>query len=526
MSSAAPADPSSLTVTGKLCPGLFINGAFCAPKDGGTFPDVNPATEATIVDAPAATAADVDAAVAAAAEAFKTWGTTTGAERAVLMRAMAAGVKARKAQLSALETLDSGKPYPEAEWDIDDVSGCLEYYAGLAEALDKRQSSAVDVGDADFGAVIQYDPVGVVAAITPWNYPALMSMWKIAPALAAGCCVVLKPSELAPITSLELAAIASEAGLPPGVLNVLSGTGVDAGAPLVAHPGVDKVAFTGSVATGSRIMARCAEDIRSVGLELGGKSPAIVFDDVDIDKTVEWVMFGCFWTNGQICSATSRLLIQSGIRDKFMARLVEETAKLRCGPPFEKGSQVGPLVSKGQYDKVMAHLEAAKAAGARTLCGGGRPDGFDVGFYVQPTIFDGVTKDMAAWTEEIFGPVLCVMTFDTEAQAVEMANDTEFGLAAAVFTDDRERIARVTRALRVGIVWNNCSQPCFSQLPWGGTKKSGVGRDLGEFGLNNYLEPKQVCTYVSPKPFGWYMKPAEAAGDAAGAGSADGKTAE
>uniref|UniRef100_A0A7S1GF13 Aldehyde dehydrogenase domain-containing protein n=1 Tax=Bicosoecida sp. CB-2014 TaxID=1486930 RepID=A0A7S1GF13_9STRA len=490
-----------------VCPGLFINGAFVAPADGGSFADIDPSTEGTICMTPAATAPDIDKAVAAARAAFKTWGVTTGAERAVHLRALAAGVRARRDDLAALETRDNGKPLPEAEWDIDDVAGCLDYYAGMAEELDAKQDKAVKLPDDDFAARLRYEPIGVVAAVTPWNYPMLMSIWKVAPALAAGCCVVLKPSELAPITSLELGRIAMNAGLPAGVLNIVTGTGPDAGEPLISHPGVDKVSFTGSVGTGSRIMGRCATAIRNVTLELGGKSPAIVFADADIERAVEWVMFGAFWTNGQICSATSRLLLDSSIADRFLARLKEETDKIVIAPPFDKSSKMGPLVSEGQYKKVLGFIERAKAAGLTALCGGGRPEGCgDRGYYVAPTVFVNVKRDSEVWRSEIFGPVLSVMTFDSEADAIERANDNEFGLAAAVFTKDADKMARVTRALRCGIVWNNCSQPCFSQLPWGGMKKSGIGRDLGEFGLHSYLEPKQVTSYVADKQFGWYFE--------------------
>lgn len=505
MADAAAA--AAAAVAKGVCDGLFIGGRFVAPRAGGTFDVVDPATEEVVAKCPAAGPEDVDLAVTAATEAFKTWGVSSGAERAAHLRALAEAVKSNKAHLSALETVDSGKPYPEAEWDIDDVSGCLEYYAGLAEALDKKQGKAVEVGDDDFRGQLRYEAAGVVAAVTPWNYPMLMAIWKVAPALAAGCTVVLKPSELAPMTCLELGKLARSSGMPAGVLNIVTGLGPVAGEALVSHPGVDKVSFTGSVATGSRIMRRCAEGVRGCSLELGGKSPAIVFDDVDIPTAVEWVMFGCFWTNGQICSATSRLLIHSRIADKFLALLREETARIKAGHPFGDDTKLGPVVSKSQYAKVMRYIEAGKAEGASVLVGGGRPVGVGpVGYYVAPTVFTNVTSRMSIWREEIFGPVLSVMTFDTEAEAIERANDSEFGLAAAVFTDDLERMDRVTRLLRVGIVWNNCSQPCFSQLPWGGTKHSGVGRDLGEFGLNSFLEPKQITTYVSDQPFGWYMQ--------------------
>jgi betaine-aldehyde dehydrogenase len=291
------------------------------------------------------------------------------------------------------------------------------------------------------------------------------------------------------------------------VLNVVSGFGAEAGAPLVKHPDVHKVAFTGSVPTGRNIMISAAEDIKKISLELGGKSPAIVFDSTHIERTVEWVMFGVFWTNGQICSATSRLLVHEDIAAEFIQRLVQETEKLVVGNPVEKGVQVGPLVSKQQQEKVLAYIDGAVKEGA-TIAGQAMPsmiNKHEAGYFVHPTILTNVQKHMKVWNEEIFGPVLSVMTFKTEEEAIALANDSEFGLAGAVFTNDNEQLKRVTKALRVGIVWNNCSQPCFVQLPWGGMKKSGTGRELGPFGLDAYLEPKQICTYVADKPFGWYL---------------------
>ncbi|TYZ64850.1 hypothetical protein PybrP1_008154 [[Pythium] brassicae (nom. inval.)] len=485
---------------------LFIDGAWVAPTRKQYFDVLNPATEKAIQQVARATAEDVDAAVAAASRAFPSWSETSGAQRAVFLRAMADAVELQLDALSRLETLDSGKPLPEAVWDMEDVAGCFRYYADAAERLDARQYESVSLPHDDFRGALRFEPVGVVAAIIPWNYPALMALWKIAPALAAGCTVVLKSSELTPLTALQLARIASEVGLPPGVLNVLSGFGVEAGAPLVAHKDVHKVAFTGSVPTGRAIMASAAADIKNVSLELGGKSPAIVFDAAHIDRTIEWVMFGCFWTNGQICSATSRLLVHESIADEFVRRLVAATEKLVVGDPLQDGVQVGPLVSKGQQDKVLAYIAGAVQEGA-TIAGQAMPAAVGkhaAGYFVHPTILTGVHKHMTVWNEEIFGPVLSVMTFATEAEAVALANDSEFGLAGAVFSSDEQQLARVTKALRVGIVWNNCSQPCFVQLPWGGMKKSGTGRELGPFGLDSYLEPKQICTYVADKPFGWY----------------------
>ncbi|OWZ23754.1 hypothetical protein PHMEG_0001322 [Phytophthora megakarya] len=483
---------------------LFIDGKWVAPVHKQYMDVLNPATETVVQQVASASAEDVDLAVQAAKRAFATWGVTSGAERAVYLRAMAAAVEKRTEALSRLETVDNGKPLAEAVWDMEDVAGCFQYYAKAAEALDKRQYEKVELPLDDFQGALRYEPVGVVGAIIPWNYPALMALWKLAPALAAGCTVVLKPSELTPLTALQLGQIAADVGLPSGVLNVVNGLGAVAGAALVAHPDVHKVAFTGSVPTGRHIMTEAAKEIKKISLELGGKSPAIVFDKTNIERTVEWVMFGCFWTNGQICSATSRLLVKEDIADEFIQKLVAETQKLVLGDPLDDKVQMGPLVSKLQQQKVLDYINSAKEAGA-SVAQGALPTG-GKGYFVPPTIITNVKPEMRVWKEEIFGPVLSVMTFKTEEEAIALSNDSEFGLAAAVFTSDDTQLKRVTKNLHAGIVWNNCSQPCFVELPWGGVKKSGIGRELGPFGLNSYLEPKQICTYVADKPFAWYLK--------------------
>eukprot|EP00854_Cymbomonas_tetramitiformis_P019439 gene19439-23242_t len=420
---------------------LYYGGKWSVPRSGGNLAVVNPHDEQVIGHIPAGDASDVDLAVAAARSSFENgaWSKISGEERSKVLLAIAEKIKdkAVKERLSILETLDSGKPFGESEWDMDDVAGCFEYYAGLAAS--SAAKTEVEVPDDTFKGCVKKEPLGVVALITPWNYPMLMATWKVAPALAAGCSVVLKPSEHASFTCLELAQIAHDAGLPPGVLNVITGTGVDAGAPLAEHPGIDKVAFTGSLATGRAVMTAAAKDVKACSLELGGKSPLIVFEDAEIPKAVEWAMFGAFWTNGQ----------------------------------------------------VLAMVNIAKEQGAKLLTGGGRPAGLASGYYIQPTVFTDVTTSMSIWKEEVFGPVLAVKTFATEEEAIALANDTQYGLAAAVISADEARLQSCTDALRCGIVWVNCSQPCFCQLPWGGLKRSGFGRDLGEGAIANYQNIKQ-----------------------------------
>ena len=487
---------------------LFINGQWTAPAARGRFEVCDPATGEVFAQAPLGTAADIDQAVAAARRAFDKgpWPRLSGHERARYLRAIADRILADKDRLGRIEVRDNGKPLPEAVWDVEDAAGCFAFYAGLAEEMDRDEGEKIPLQDARFQSKVVREPIGVAGAIIPWNYPLLMAAWKVAPALAAGCTMVLKPSELTPLTALELAAICEEVGLPDGVLNVVPGFGNDAGQRLAQHPDVDKLAFTGSVPTGSRIMQMAAADIKNISLELGGKSPFVVFADSDIEKAVEWIMFGIFWNQGQVCSATSRVLVEESLYPRLMERLVAETAKIRIGNGLEDGVQLGPIVSEGQYDKILAMIERGKSAGARLTYGGARPEGLANGYFLQPTILTDMEDDNPVWREEIFGPVVCVRPFKDEAEAIRMANDSPFGLAAAVMSDDLDRCERVARAFRAGIVWINCSQPTFTEAPWGGYKKSGIGRELGKWGLANYLEVKQITTFDHRERWGWYIK--------------------
>ncbi|MDN6874840.1 aldehyde dehydrogenase family protein [Pseudomonas citronellolis] len=487
---------------------LYIDGQWLAPAKGGSFETFDPSDETLLARVAAATAEDVDAAVRAARRAFDEgpWPRMSGAGRAAVLRRIAEGIRGRQQELAELEVRDNGKPLPEALWDIGDTAGCFDFYAGLAEKLDASQEQEIALADERFSSVARKEPVGVAGAIIPWNFPMLMAAWKVAPALAAGCAMVLKPSELTPLTALHLAQIAHEAGLPAGVLNVVTGLGADAGAPLAEHPDVDKLAFTGSVPTGSRIMQAAARDIKNISLELGGKSPFVIFADSDIEAAVEWILFGIFWNQGEVCSATSRVLVQRALYEPLLARLAEEARKITIGNGLREGVLLGPLVNKAQYDKVLQAIARGQEEGARLVCGGERPAGLDKGYYVQPTVFADVPEDAWIWNEEIFGPVVCVRPFDSEDEAVRSANASRFGLGAAVMSRDLPRCERVARRFRAGIVWINCSQPTFSEAPWGGYKHSGIGRELGEWGLNNYLETKQITRYDSEQPWGWYIK--------------------
>jgi betaine-aldehyde dehydrogenase len=486
---------------------LYINGEWVSPDLGGYMDVIDPATEQVLQQVAAGTEEDIDHAVRAARRAFDSnWGQTTGAERAVWLEALADELQGSQDELSTLEVRDNGKPLPEAQWDIGDAIACFRYYAGLARELDGRQDQPLALPDERFRCRTRLEPIGVAGQIIPWNYPLLMAAWKVAPALAAGATAVLKPSELTPLTALELAGAADRIGLPAGVLNIVTGLGADAGSPLTLHPGVDKLAFTGSVPTGSKIMAAAASDIKNISLELGGKSAFIVFDDADVEAAVEWILFGIFWNQGQVCSATSRLLVQENIAARLIERLVEETRKITIGQGLEEGVLLGPLVSRGQYEKVLGFVDQGKASGAKLLSGGKRPAHLERGYFMEPAIFDEPAHNSVIWCEEIFGPVLCIKRFKDEQQAVQMANASRFGLAAAVMSADPQRATRVANQLRAGIIWVNCSQPTFVEAPWGGMKHSGIGRELGQWGLDNYLEVKQVTEYVSDQAWGWYIR--------------------
>lgn len=481
---------------------LFINGQFVNAQDKATLAVINPADESVLATVAYSSAADTDLAVQAARQAFDQgpWSQFTGKERAGYLRAIADGIRAESSEFSRLESLDNGKPLPEAQWDIADAADCFSFYADLAEELDGA-SEQVPLADARFTTQVIRQPIGVAGQIIPFNFPLLMAAWKVAPALAAGCTSVLKISPQTPLTGLKLAQVAHNVGLPAGVLNILTGDG----ASLSAHPQVDKLAFTGSVATGGLVMAAAAQGIKPVTLELGGKSPLIIFADTPLDAAVEWTMFGIFWNKGEVCSATSRVLVHESIYPAYLEKLVTEVRKIKIGSGLEAGVKLGPQVSKAQYDKVLSYIETGIKEGGRLLTGGKRPANLDKGYFIEPTVFADVDTQATIWREEIFGPVVAVRSFSTEQEAVTLANDSEFGLAGAVMSADKECCDRVARALKAGIVWTNCSQPTFTQAPWGGCKKSGIGRELGRWGLANYLSTKQITDFVGTEPWGWYL---------------------
>jgi aldehyde dehydrogenase (NAD+) len=487
MATATSAVKPSVSVRAKK---LLINNEWVDSASGKTFPTINPATAEEICQVAEADAADVDRAVHAARVAFETgpWHKMTASQRGILLNRLADLIEKHADELAQLEALDNGKPYAVAcAADLPLVVACYRYYAGWA---DKIQGKTIPV-NGNYFCYTRHEPVGVVGQIIPWNFPLLMQAWKLGPALASGCTVVMKPAEQTPLTALRVGELLVEAGFPPGVVNLLPGYGPTAGAAIVNHMDVDKVAFTGSTEVGRLIMQGAAtSNLKRVTLELGGKSPNIVFADADMEEAIEGSHQALFFNQGQCCCAGSRLFVEEKCYDEFVEKSVARAKRRTVGDPFDKKTEQGPQVDRDQFNKVMGYIDAGKKDNAKLLAGGNRVG--DKGYFIEPTIFGDVQDNMKIAQEEIFGPVMSILRFKDLDEVVDRANKTLYGLAAAVWTRDISKAHAVANAVRAGTVWVNCFDVFDAGAPFGGFKQSGIGRELGEYALQNYTEVKTV----------------------------------
>jgi betaine-aldehyde dehydrogenase len=486
---------------------LYLDGEWRDPVAGGRREIRCPADGTLSATVSEGTRADSEIAIIAARRAFDegSWPRTPERERGALLLRVADLLERDAKEFARAESLDTGKRLVESEYDIADVISCFRYYGGIAGTSAGR---VIDTGRDDAISRVESEPIGVCGLITPWNYPLLQASWKVAPALAAGNTIILKPSELTPSTSILLMRALEEAGLPAGAANLVLGAGPEVGAPFSEHPAVDMVSFTGGLETGKRIMATAAASVKKVALELGGKNPNVIFADADFETAVDFALTAVFLHSGQVCSAGARLIVEDSLHDSFVDEVVRRAGTIRLGGPFDAEAETGTLISAAHRDKVEAYVAAGIAEGAVLRCGGARPTdpALADGFYYPPTVLDECTQDMRVVHEESFGPVLTVERFrdGDEDDAVRIANDTEYGLAGAVWTQDAGRAQRVARRLRHGTVWINDYHPYVPQAEWGGFGHSGVGRELGPAGLDEYREPKHIWQNIQPQPQRWF----------------------
>lgn len=485
----------------------YIDGKWVAAKSGATILIKNPATGEILEEVASSDQEDAKVAIQAAKKSFyetREWRDSSAQDRADILYKICEKIDQNREKLARLDTLNNGKPLREAEGDIDDAYHCFQYYAGLI----KTPHGGVHEVNDGFGKMQSYtvhEPVGVCGQITPWNYPLLMATWKLAPAIAAGNSVVFKPSPETPLSTIALFEIFDEVGMPAGSVNLVLGEGSTVGQEIAENKDVDMVTFTGSTKVGQTVMRAAANNVKKIGLELGGKSPNVIFADADFEGAVEWAMIGIFFNQGEVCSAGSRIIIEESIKEKFVKRLAERAAALTIGNGLDN-PDMGPLVSEKQLATVLSYIEKGKEEGARLVYGGKQltTGEYGKGYFVQPTIFDQCTSEMTIVKEEIFGPVVTIQTFTTEQEAIDLANDTIYGLAGAVFTSDGARALRVIKEIRAGITWINAYNPTFNEAPWGGYKMSGIGRELGVHGLEEYQEIKQININLNPGIVGWY----------------------
>ena len=484
---------------------LFIDGAWVPGSSGTTSRVINPSDASVVREVDSADDADVERAIAAARRAFDEgpWPQTSPAERSALLARTADLLLRDREELACLETLNTGKALRESRLDIDDVAAVFRYYAELATRDDTRE---VDTGDPDAVSRIVHEPIGVCALISPWNYPLLQIAWKAAPALAAGNAILIKPSAVTPLTTIKLVQLLEEAGAPQGVVNLVLGPGTRVGQLLAQHPGVDLVSFTGGTEAGKAILAAAAPHVKRVALELGGKSPNVIFADADLDAALDHALVGAFIHAGQSCSAGCRVIVEEAIHDDFVERLADRSSRIRIGHGLDEETEIGALITDEHRAKVERFVASGVREGARLVAGGSRPDAprLQAGFYYRPTVFADVTRDMTIVREEIFGPVVTVERFRTEDGAVFLGNDTDYGLAGGGWSSDVERARRVARRLRHGTVWINDYNRYLPQAEWGGFKKSGIGRELGPTGLDEYREAKHEFENTRPSVTGWF----------------------
>ena len=502
MSSAQPAESNTSRKYQ-----LFIDGQWLDAESGKTFTTPNPSTGESLAEVAEADKADIDKAVIAARKAFEgKWSKISARDRGRLLYKLAQLIEQNAPELAKLETADNGKPIRESQFvDLPQVAENFEYFAGWST---KIEGETIPVPGKMFNYTLR-EPLGVCGQIIPWNFPLLMAAWKLAPALAAGNTVVLKPAEQTPVTAMELGKLIQEAGFPDGVVNIVPGYGESAGAALAAHPGINKIAFTGSTEVGKIIARAAAENLTKVSLELGGKAPNIVFADADLEQAVNGAMMGIFFNQGQVCCAGSRLFVEEDVKDEFLSKLKEKSQKIIVGDPMDQATQMGPQVSEEQLGRIKSYVNIGRDEGAGIYCGGETPQlagAFQQGYFFQPTILTNVTNQMRVAQEEIFGPVVSVLDFKDEDDLIKQANETIYGLSAGIWTRDITRAHRFAREINAGVVWINTFNIFNAASPFGGYKQSGYGREMGKHALELYTQVKSVWVDLSGKPIGWFGK--------------------